>query len=158
MILFWLLELPAEMLLSQKVQQYSSLLEVLALLRDKAQVEALPKSIETLRRKTHSYLPLSNVRILKIPLLAAKLLTAVRSSSATPMESLYWFDLVRLITTFIYSEKHLKTRYILGWHISSAPLKIHRIHKVGVGPFAPVLAYCRLRSYNQVILSSDFVC
>ncbi|KAL8679407.1 MAG: hypothetical protein Q9186_004318 [Xanthomendoza sp. 1 TL-2023] len=72
-------------------QQYSGLLVVLALLNDQVeiQVQALPKSIETLHRKTQSHLPLIKMRKQQIPLVAAKLPTAGKAFSSTPMDWLF---------------------------------------------------------------------
>lgn len=94
-------------------QQYSSLLEVLALLDDKAQIKALPKSIETLRRKTQSRLPLMKIRKQRIPLLAAKLPTAGPRFSSAPTDWLYWFDPSHLIATMLASSE-FKTKMHFG--------------------------------------------
>ena len=67
-------------------QQYASLLEVLSLLDDKTQIHALPRSIETLRRKTRSHLPLMKIRKKSIPLIPAKLPTAGSTFRSMPTD------------------------------------------------------------------------
>ena len=140
-------------------QQYSSLLEVLALLQDTAQVQALPKSIETLCRKTQSRLPLMKIRKQRIPLVTAKLPTAGRAFSSMPMDWLYWFDPTYLISTILSSEE-FKAKMHFGmaefvdspkelWHSPSWDASIRACS----GDFA----YCGLRSSNQPVFPSDAV-
>lgn len=140
-------------------QQYSSLLEMLALLQDPAQVKTLPKSIKTLRRKTHSRLPFMKVQKQRIPLIAAKLPTAGRAFSSTPMDWLYWFDPSYLISTLLASEQ-FKAKMHFGmaeyvdlpkelWHSPSWGTSIRSCS----GDFA----YCGPRSENQPIFPFDIV-
>ena len=140
-------------------QQYSSLLEVLALLQEKAQIETLPKSIETLRRKTQARLPLMKMRKKRIPLTAAKLPTAGQAFSSTPMDWLYWFDPIHLIATVLASDE-FKSKLHFGmaefvdspkelWHSPSWGASIRACS----GDFA----YCGPRSNNQPVFPSDVI-
>ena len=140
-------------------QQYSSLLEVLALLEDKAQIQALPKSIETLRRKTQTRLPLMKVRKQRIPLNSAKLPTAGSAFSSTPMDWLYWFDPAHLIATVLAS-KEFKAKMHFGMaQLVDSPKELWHSPSWGgsIRACSGEFAYCGPRSSKQPIFPSDVV-
>ncbi len=94
-------------------QQYAGLLEVLSLLEKTSQIDGLPRSIDALRRRTKARLPLMKIRRQQIPLVAAKLPTAGRHFSTTPMDWLYFFDPKHLFTTLL-SSNAFKSKLHLG--------------------------------------------
>ena len=135
-------------------QQYSSLLEFLALLQDKAQIQALPKSIETLCCKTQSRMPLMKVRKQRIPLVAAKLPTAGQASTA--MDWLYWFDPAHLIATLL-SSKEFKAKMHFGMaEFVDSPKKLWHLPSWGasIRECSGNFAYCGTK---QPIFPSDVV-
>ena len=94
-------------------QQYAGLLEVLSLLETTSQIDELPRSIDALRQRTKARLPLMKLRRQQIPLVAAKLPTAGRHFSTTPMDWLYFFDPKYLFTTLLSSDA-FKSKLHLG--------------------------------------------
>ncbi|KAI9748114.1 MAG: hypothetical protein M4579_007309, partial [Chaenotheca gracillima] len=88
-------------------QQYSSLLETLALLKDVNQIKTLPKDVTTLKRSVTAQLPLIEQRRKSIPLLPDKMPTLTPKMKANvpsmPTAWLYWFDPVALFIAILSS-------------------------------------------------------
>ncbi len=96
-------------------QQYSGLLEVLALIENKGQVQRLPKSIATLRRNVKASLPLMKMRRKEIPLSVEKLPTFSRAKETTSKSSdawLYWFDPAHLFSTILSSSQFVAKMHV----------------------------------------------
>ena len=91
-------------------RQYSSLVEVLQLMKDITDIKRLPKSVSTLTKSSTSQLPLIPQRRKKVALNPEKLPSIAESAkfdygNSPPQAWVYWFDPIALISAILSSPK-----------------------------------------------------
>ena len=135
--------------LSQK--EYSSLKDLLGLIKDISQLRQLPNTLDTLKKRTREQIPLLKMRKLELAVNHPKLPTRSR-----PTETIVFFNAIYLIKTILATLNLLNKMYQGIMHFVDKPTKLY--HSLAWGSSARTTSKEFIRYPNSLpILPSDFI-